>query len=86
MTAETFGKLLAGVSALTLEERRQLRDAIDRSLDPANREAEVELALIKAGLLIGPPLEPVRGSSYRECDVIMVSGSPMSETIVEERR
>lgn len=86
MTAETFGKLLAGVSALTLEERRQLRDAIDRTLDPATREDEVELALIKAGLLIGPSPEPDRGSSYRECDLITVSGSPMSETIVEDRR
>ena len=86
MTVEAFGRLLAGVSALTREERRQLRDAIDRTLDPATREGEVELALIKAGLLIGSPPEPDRGSAYRECELITVSGGPMSETITEDRR
>ncbi|MBK7780580.1 MAG: hypothetical protein IPJ58_07280 [Ardenticatenia bacterium] len=84
--AVPLAKLLAGISALTLDERRQHRDAIDKTLDPATREREVELALLNAGLLSALPPGPDRGSAYRECELIAVSGGLLSETIVEECR
>ena len=86
MTTVTLGHLLEEVAALTPEERRQLRDAIDVSLGESTLEADVERALLDAGLLgeLGPT--PDRSSAYRECEPIVIRGRPVSETIIEDRR
>lgn len=86
MNTVTLGNLLEEVAALTTEERRQLRDAIDVSLGESTLEDEVELSLLETGLLSELKPAPDRSSAYRECEPIEVGGRPVSQTIVEDRR
>ena len=86
-------ELLAEIKKLSLEERRQLLEALSRSLDeevkaaaPDEERLEVELLqkMLAEGLISHIP----EGISDEDDDFepIEVMGKPVSETIIEERR
>jgi hypothetical protein len=85
-------RVLKEIKALTPEEQRQVRAALDTLLPvtpkPQMSEEEFELMLVQKGIL-GETLEPPSGNeieSFRSYKPIEVKGKPVSETIIEERR
>jgi len=77
-------EVLEAVRAMTPHEREQIRLLIDNLSDnPADAEAQALASLQKAGLL-HRRTAPRR--SVRERKPIEISGKPLSETIIEERR
>ena len=88
MPHSTLDKVLADVQALSPEEQRRLRAKLDEWLTPGpacRTEAEFEQQLVAQGILsaVPPPLTDV--ASYRQRMRIQVHGTPLSETIIEDR-
>jgi hypothetical protein len=98
MTHSEFNHLLDSITALSPEQMRQLRCELDRKLasSPASCQpplSEEELAdqeaqrrLFEAGLLseIKPPRRVSTGTE--EFTPIVITGEPISETVIRERR
>lgn len=92
MASAMLEKVLEEVKALTPDEQRQVREAIDKLLanshpqKPMSKEDELDQELLKAGLLskIPPPITDL--TPYRNRKLAKVKGKPVSETIIEERR
>lgn len=92
MVSALLEKVLEQVKALTPDEQRQVREAIDRLLaqppsqKPMSKEDELEWDLFREGLLseIKPRVTDVE--RYRNYKPVEVKGKPVSETIIEERR
>ena len=82
----TVDQVLAAAKTLSREEQQQLRDTLDAWLQPERLEEQLERRLYEAGLLrdIRPP-GAATVSSLR-CPPVPVSGPPVSETLIEERR
>lgn len=77
-------EVIEAVRAMTPNEREQIRLLINNLSDEhAEREAQALASLEKAGLL-RRRTSPRR--SARERKPIEISGKPLSETIIEERR
>ena len=88
MTQSTFEKILADAKTLPPDEQRQLRATLDEWLTPVPpplTEAEFEQQLVAQGILstVPPPITDV--TPYRRRTRIHVHGTPLSETILEER-
>jgi hypothetical protein len=86
MAMTALSKLLDEVKSL--DERRQLREAIDQLLSPpAARptEEQFERELTEAGILDEVPPPSTAGASPPKRKPIDVKGKPLSETIVEDR-
>ena len=82
-------RLMEQVKALTVEERRTLREKLD-ALVPAGdlrskQEALAEL-LVRDGLVQSVPPAVVDPAPYRNRPLAQVRGEPVSETIIRERR
>jgi len=85
----TLDEVLERVKALTSEEQRKLREALDRSLTgspPPVSDGELQRKRLEAGLLseIRPPVVDLE--SYWGYNPVEVRGEPVSETLIEERR
>jgi hypothetical protein len=88
MTAR-IEKVIEEVKALTVDEQRELRDALDQLLTTANpqlTEEEFERRLLERGVIrrIPPPIIDL--TPYKNRKLMEVRGKPLSETIIEERR
>ena len=86
-------ELIAEIKKLPLEERRQLLEALNRSVDeeviaPASDEERLETELLQKMLAEGLITHIPEGISDEDDDFepIEVEGKPLSETIIEERR
>ncbi len=88
----TLEQILEQVRTLTPEEQRQVRTALDENLasdenDVQARELAWQRRMEENGLL--RPTEPLTEAELEEMrrfQPVVVSGKPVSETIIEERR
>jgi hypothetical protein len=88
MTQSTLEKVLADVQALSPEEQWHVRAKLDEWLTPPPAgltEDELEQQLVAQGLLstVPPPLRDSPPSRPRTR--LQVHGTPLSETIIEDR-
>jgi len=89
MAKVALDEVLEDVKALTPDERRKLREVLDMSLEgspPTSIDSELQQKLLEVGLLseIRPPVADLE--SYWGYKPVEVSGKPVSETLIEERR
>ena len=89
MAHAQFEKVMEDVKSLSPEEQRQLRAWLDRICDPAPAsmtEEEFAHQLHAAGLLseVKPPITDF--TPYQHRQPIAITGKPLSEVIIEERR
>jgi len=89
MPQSTLDKVLADAQALSPEEQRRLRAKLDEWLTPGpacQTEAEFEQQLVAQGILSAglPPI--IDGAPSRQRRRLQVHGTPLSETILEDRR
>jgi hypothetical protein len=82
----TVDQVLAAAKTLSRAEQQQVRDTLDAWLRPEGLEEQLERRLYEAG-----PLRDIRPSgaapvSSPRCPPVPVSGPPVSETLIEERR
>src|SRR5437867_8717880 len=96
MATLTFDQVWEAVRGLGPEELHRLRNLVDTLLTnpallgkegPLTPEDEVDLALLKEGLLtsIPPPLTEAQLEAYQKRKPIQIEGEPLSETILRER-
>jgi hypothetical protein len=92
MASAILERVLKQVEALTPDELREVREAIDRLLaqpssqKPMTKEEELEWEMFRAGLLSEIKPRVTNVERYRKYKPIEVKGKPVSETIIEERR
>ncbi len=82
----SINTILEGVSRLSVEEQHQIRDRLNQLLDSQqDAEFQLQMALHEDGLL--DEIKPSRtATSSRSFQPVEVTGKPVSETIIEERR
>ena len=83
MSAAELQQLIEQVQSLSPEERQQLQVAMD-SLSAPTPEDALSRKLRELGLVRHPPRRPGRRRPHPE--PIQVTGKPVSETLIEERR
>lgn len=89
MASANLENLLEEVKALNAEERRQVQNLLDsmaESDELQSRRRETERKLIEAGLIVEVRQPPTDIESYRNYKPVEVTGRPVSETLIEERR
>ena len=89
MTTANLDRVFEEVKTLTPGEQKQLREMLDSllaSAAPQITEEEFEQRLLEKGIIsrIPPPITDL--APYRDRKLIEVTGKPLSETIIEERR
>jgi hypothetical protein len=89
MATPNFDRVWELVRTLAPDELRKLRSLADTLLahpEPMNAEDELEILLLKEGIIsrIPPPLRDL--ANYKEPELIEIEGEPLSETIIRERR
>lgn len=84
MSAAELQRLMEEVKSLSPEERQQLQAVIDLLPAPTPEDA-LGRKLRELGLVRHPPRDPSVLARPRP-DPIQVSGKPVSETLIEERR
>ena len=82
----TVDQVLAEAQTLSRAEQQQVRDALDAWLQPERVEEQLERMPHEAGLLrdIRPPCTATVSSPRHP--PVPISGPPVSETLIEERR
>jgi hypothetical protein len=89
MASANLENLLEEVRALSAEERRQVRKLLDKMAESdelQSRRREAERKLLEAGLIVEVRQPPTDIETYRNYNPVEVTGRPVSETLVEERR
>jgi hypothetical protein len=82
-------RVLDQISALTDEERQQVRAALNsRDTKPLMTEDEFEQHLLDAGVIseVKPAITEEELARFRAYKPIEVKGKPVSETLIEDRR
>jgi hypothetical protein len=85
-------ELLAEIQKLPPEEQRRLLEALSRSIDqqseprPAISEDEVDRILFVKGIIGNIPDPTAYTDEDDNFEPVEVTGKPLSETIIEERR
>lgn len=82
-------RVLDQIRSLTVEEQQQVRAALNSvNTKPIMTEDEFEQHLLAAGVIseIPPPPTEAEIEAFRNYKPITVTGKPVSETIIEERR
>ena len=82
----TVEQILAEAKTLSHEEQQQLRDTLDAWLRSERPEEQLERVLYDAGLRRDIRLTGVTTDSSPRHPPVHVSGRPVSETLIEERR
>ena len=98
----TLAQMIEQMKFLSLEEQLQLRQVLDRLLEPSagglrssdgrpatttpSTEVEFKQKLVSVGLLGEMDTSTVDLEGYRNYRPVSVKGQPVSETLVEERR
>lgn len=91
MATLSFDEVWQAVKMLTLGQQRRLRkllDALRFKQQPLTLEDELQLLLLKDGVIdhIPPPLTEAEIRAFQEYKPVPIEGKPLSETIIEERR
>jgi hypothetical protein len=82
----TVDQILAEAKTLSRDEQQQLRDTLDAWLRSERPEEQLERLLYDAGLRRDIRPAKVAPVSSPRCPPVTVSGPPVSETLIEERR
>jgi hypothetical protein len=88
MPHSTLDKVLADAQALSPEEQRRLQAKLDEWLTPGpacQTEAEFEQQLVEQGILSAVPPPITDDILSRQRARLQVHGTPLSETILEDR-
>jgi hypothetical protein len=82
----TVDQILAEAKTLSRDEQQQVRDILDTWLRSERLEEQLEHLLYDAGLR--REIRPAGAAtvSSPRCPPVSVSGKPVSETLIEERR
>jgi hypothetical protein len=89
MAATNFDKVVEMVQALDEAEKWRLRDLLDIWLAPPGpvlTEEEVDQEMLRDGILDQVPSRVRDVARFENYKPIEVTGKPLSETIIEERR
>ena len=89
MAPFTLETLKENINALPPTQKRQLREWWDTQeiAEPAGiTEAELQQKLLKAGIIrhVPPPITDM--TPYENRTPVPITGKPLSETVIEERR
>lgn len=91
MVSANVTRMLEQVKSLSLEEREQLRHLMDQQ--PAangklSKEEQLDQLLLERGIISQIPPKPTDSdiAHFNEWKPIPVTGQPVSQTIVEDRR
>jgi hypothetical protein len=82
----TVDQILAEAKTLSRDEQQQLRDTLDAWLRSERPEEQLERLLYDAGLRRDIRPAGAAPVSSPRCPPVTVSGPPVSETLIEERR
>jgi hypothetical protein len=91
MDALSFDQLWQAVQKLTPSQQRRLRkllDALRFTQQPITPEDELQLLLLKDGVIdhIPRPLTEAEIRASQKYQPVPIEGKPLSETVIEERR
>jgi hypothetical protein len=86
MSKMTVAQILAEAKTLSRDEQQRLRDTLDAWLRSEGLEEQLEQMLYNAGLLRDIRATGAATGSSPRCPPVYVSGPPVSETLIEERR
>ncbi len=89
MASANLESLLEEVRALNAEERKQFQkflESMAESDELQSRRRETERKLMEAGLIVEVRRPMTDIESYRDYKPVEVTGRPVSETLIEERR
>jgi hypothetical protein len=81
--------MLDEVKALSVDERRRLREILDTLLSPPSSpqpESKLDRVLLQAGLMSEIKSQGINTEAYRQYKPVQIKDKPVSETIIEERR
>lgn len=82
----TVDQILAEAKTLSRDEQEQLRDTLDAWLRSERPEEQLERLLYDTGLVRDIRATGAAAASSPRCPPVPVSGPPVSETLIEERR
>ena len=91
MAALSFDQVWQAVKSLTPLQQKRLRkllDALRFKQQPLTPEDELQLLLLKDGVIdhIPRPLTDAEIRAFEEYKPVPIEGKPLSETVIEERR
>jgi hypothetical protein len=91
MTPLNFDQVWEAVKTLTPRQQRRLRkllDALRFKRQPLTPEDELQLLLLKDGVIDRIPHPPTEADvkAFEEYKPVPIEGKPLSETVIEERR
>ena len=91
MATLSFDEVWQAVKMLTPRQQRRLRkllDALRFKQQPLTPEDELQLLLLKDGVIdhIPRPLTDAEIGAFQEYKPVPIEGKPLSETVIEERR
>lgn len=89
MADVSLGSLLEQVKALSRKEKLHLKEVLDGDLMDVSLVTPVDALdreLVKVGLMLEIPLPNSGSESYDDYKPVRVSGKPVSQMIIEERR
>ncbi|HWG44959.1 MAG TPA: hypothetical protein VN688_19475 [Gemmataceae bacterium] len=91
MSLMNFDQVWEAVKTLPSDQQRRLRrllNALRFKRQPLTPEDELQLLLLKDGVIDGIPRPPTdaENKAYEEYKPVPIEGKPLSETIIEERR
>jgi hypothetical protein len=89
MSSPTIEKIIEEARHLNPEQRQELSRRFGELVSAApSRTAEQQLdeALIRAGVMVAPPLRSMTQEEYDAWEPVEIEGKLLSETIIEERR
>ncbi len=85
-------ELMAEIQKLPIEEQKKLLDILSRQLERSEQppqpvsESEVDRLLLEKGIISQLPDSTCYSDEDEAFEPIEVTGKPLSETIIEERR
>ncbi len=82
-------KILQDIKSLNDQDQRELRRMLDDGVsgqDETARQEQVRQDLIRRGLIEDRPRTAVDIERFEKWEPIPITGKPLSETIIEERR
>jgi hypothetical protein len=91
MSTLNFDQVWEAVKTLTPRQQRRLRkllDALRFKHPPLSPEDELQLLLLKDGVIDHIPRPPTEAEikAFDEYKPVPIEGKPLSETVIEERR
>jgi hypothetical protein len=91
MAGLSFDQVWQAIQSLTPRQQRRLRkllDALRFTHQPLTPEEQVQLLLLKDGVIdhVPRPPTPAEVQTFQVYKPVPIEGKPLSETVVEERR